>query len=305
MTPWLSTFHPDFIQRLCRSFPTRAGVSPLVKEFHLHLISDSTGETVTMVARACLAQFDGVNAKEHMWSMVRSTDQIDQILSIVHDQPGMVLYTLVHEDLRQHLEDGCRRLMVPHTPVLDPVLGAMGAYFNAKVRARPGRQHVMDAEYFDRIEAMHFALSHDDGQSTWDLDNADVVLVGVSRTSKTPTSIYLANRGLKTANVPFVPGVPLPDDLFKLTQPLVVGLTKDPRRLVEIRRQRLRLLDQDENTDYVDLDMVSKEITEARRVFSKHDWPVINVTRKSIEETAANVIQLYNSRRGATLTQSS
>ena len=276
-----------------------------MKEFHLHLISDSTGETVTMVARACLAQFDGVNAKEHMWSMVRSTDQIDQILSIVHDQPGMVLYTLVHEDLRQHLEDGCRRLMVPHTPVLDPVLGAMGAYFNAKVRARPGRQHVMDAEYFDRIEAMHFALSHDDGQSTWDLDNADVVLVGVSRTSKTPTSIYLANRGLKTANVPFVPGVPLPDDLFKLTHPLVVGLTKDPRRLVEIRRQRLRLLDQDENTDYVDLDMVSKEITEARRVFSKYEWPVINVTRKSIEETAANVIQLYNSRRGATLTQSS
>tara|TARA_B100000427_G_scaffold303059_1_gene287351 strand:+ start:1088 stop:1918 length:831 start_codon:yes stop_codon:yes gene_type:complete len=276
-----------------------------VKEFHLHLISDSTGETVTMVARACLAQFDGVNAKEHMWSMVRSTDQIDQILSIVHDQPGMVLYTLVHEDLRQHLEDGCRRLLVPHTPVLDPVLGAMGAYFNAKVRARPGRQHVMDAEYFDRIEAMHFALSHDDGQSTWDLDNADVVLVGVSRTSKTPTSVYLANRGLKTANVPFVPGVPLPDDLFKLTNPLVVGLTKDPRRLVEIRRQRLRLLDQDENTDYVDLDMVSKEITEARRVFSKYEWPVINVTRKSIEETAANVIQLYNQRHGAALTQSS
>jgi regulator of PEP synthase PpsR (kinase-PPPase family) len=251
-----------------------------------------------MVARACLAQFDGVQAQEHMWSMVRSPEQIDQILGVVHDRPGMVLYTLVHEDLRNHLEDGCRRLMVPHIPVLDPVLGSMGAYFNAKVRARPGRQHQMDAEYFDRIEAMHFALSHDDGQSTWDLDDADVVLVGVSRTSKTPTSVYLANRGIKTANVPFVPGVPLPDDLYKLKNPLVVGLTKDPRRLVEIRRQRLRLLDQDENTDYVDLDMVSKEITEARRVFSKYDWPVINVTRKSIEETAANVIQLLSRRRG-------
>jgi regulator of PEP synthase PpsR (kinase-PPPase family) len=269
-----------------------------VKEFHLHLISDSTGETVSMVARACLAQFEGVDAHEHMWSMVRSPELIDQVLGVVREQPGMVLYTLVHEDLRKQLEDGCRRLMVPHIPVLDPVLGSMGAYFNAKARARPGRQHQMDAEYFDRIEAMHFALSHDDGQSTWDLDDADVVLVGVSRTSKTPTSVYLANRGLKTANVPFVPGVPLPDDLYKLKNPLVVGLTKDPRRLVEIRRQRLRLLDQDENTDYVDLDMVSKEISEARRVFAKYDWPVINVTRKSIEETAANVIQLLSRRRG-------
>jgi len=269
-----------------------------VKEFHLHLISDSTGETVSMVARACLAQFDGVDAHEHMWSMVRSPELIDQVLGVVREQPGMVLYTLVHEDLRKQLEDGCRRLMVPHIPVLDPVLGSMGAYFNAKARARPGRQHQMDAEYFDRIEAMHFALSHDDGQSTWDLDDADVVLVGVSRTSKTPTSVYLANRGLKTANVPFVPGVPLPDDLYKLKNPLVVGLTKDPRRLVEIRRQRLRLLDQDENTDYVDLDMVSKEISEARRVFAKYEWPVINVTRKSIEETAANVIQLLSRRRG-------
>ena len=269
-----------------------------MKEFHLHLISDSTGETVSMVARACLAQFDGVDAHEHMWSMVRSPELIDQVLGVVREQPGMVLYTLVHEDLRKQLEDGCRRLMVPHIPVLDPVLGSMGAYFNTKARARPGRQHQMDAEYFDRIEAMHFALSHDDGQSTWDLDDADVVLVGVSRTSKTPTSVYLANRGLKTANVPFVPGVPLPDDLYKLKNPLVVGLTKDPRRLVEIRRQRLRLLDQDENTDYVDLDMVSKEISEARRVFAKYDWPVINVTRKSIEETAANVIQLLSRRRG-------
>ena len=269
-----------------------------MKEFHLHLISDSTGETVTMMARACLAQFDGVHAQEHLWSMVRSESQIDEILAGIREFPGLVLYTLVNDEARLRLEDGCRRLMAPHIPVLDPILGALGSYLNAKAASRPGRQHVMDAEYFDRIEAMHFALSHDDGQSTWDLNSADVVLVGVSRTSKTPTSVYLANRGIKTANVPFVPGVPLPDDLFKLDHPLVVGLTKDPRRLVEIRRQRLKLLDQDENTDYVDLDMVSKEINEARRIFAKYDWPVINVTRKSIEETAANVIQLLGRRRG-------
>ncbi|MEK9672098.1 MAG: pyruvate, water dikinase regulatory protein [Rhodospirillaceae bacterium] len=271
-----------------------------MKEFHLHLVSDSTGETVDLVARASLAQFDSVDARENVWSMVRSEEQVMEVLAAVREQPGMVLYTLVHDDIREKLENGCRRLMVPHIDVLEPVVTAMGGYLNAKVRARPGRQHAMDADYFERIEAMHFALGHDDGQSTWDLNDADVVLVGVSRTSKTPTSVYLANRGIKTANVPFVPGVPLPDDLFKLTDPLIVGLTKDPRRLVEIRRQRLKLLDRDENTDYVDLDMVSKEISEARRIFSKYDWPVINVTRKSIEETAANVMQLLNRRRGET-----
>ncbi len=268
-----------------------------MKEFHLHLISDSTGETVGLVARACISQFEGVETHEHIWPMIRTEEQVDEILDAIRELPGMVLYTLVYEDIRKRLEDGCRRLMVPHIPVLDPVIAAMGGYLNAKVRARAGSQHVMDAEYFERIEAMHFTLGHDDGQSTWDLNDADVVLVGVSRTSKTPTSVYLANRGVKTANVPFVPGVALPEDLFKLDGPLVVGLTKDPRRLVENRRQRLRLLDRDENTDYVDLDMVSKEISEARRIFSKNDWPVINVTRKSIEETAANVLQLLSRRR--------
>ena len=155
----------------------------------------------------------------------------------------------------------------------------------------------MDAEYFSRIEAMHFVLSHDDGQSTRDLDEADVVLLGVSRTSKTPTSIYLANRGIKTANIPIVPGCPIPEELFKTNGPLIIGLTKEPKRLVEIRRQRLRLLDQDEETDYVDLEKVSKEINEARRLFTKNDWPVINVSRKSIEETAATILQLYNRRK--------
>lgn len=253
-----------------------------------------------MVARACLAQFDGVIAREHLWSMIRSVDQVREVLSAVREYPGMVVYTMVNEDTRQALEEGCRRLMVPHIPVLEPVTAAMGAYLKAEVRARPGRQHALDEEYFDRIEAMHFALSHDDGQSTWSLNEADVILVDVSRTSKTPTSIYLANRGIKTANVPFVPGVSLPPELFETDQPMIVGLTKDPRRLVEIRRQRLKLLDQDENTDYVDLDMVSDEINQARRLFSKNAWPVINVTRRSIEETAAQVLQLLNRQRGET-----
>ncbi len=268
-----------------------------VKTFHLHLVSDSTGETVGLVARACLVQFDAIEATDHLWTMVRSEDQVEEVIAGIQENPGFVLYTIVNKEIRDILEDGCRKLQVPCIAVLDPVIAELGAHLDAEVHAQPGRQHVMDAEYFGRIEAMHFVLSHDDGQSTWDLDQADVVLVGVSRTSKTPTSIYLANRGIKTANIPIVPGCALPNELFSAAGPLIVGLTKDPKRLVEIRRQRLRLLDQDEETDYVDLDKVSMEINDARRLFTKYDWPVINVSRKSIEETAATVLQLYSRRK--------
>lgn len=268
-----------------------------VKAFHLHLVSDSTGETVGLVARACLAQFENIQTTEHLWNMVRSEDQAKAVIAAIREHPGFVLYTIVNEEIRNMLVEGCRRLQVPCIAILDPIIAELGAHLGAEIHAQPGRQHVMDAEYFARIDAMQFVLSHDDGQSTWDLDAADVVLLGVSRTSKTPTSIYLANRGIKTANIPIVPGVPLPGELFTANGPLIVGLTKDPKRLVEIRRQRLKLLDQDEETDYVDLEKVSNEINEARRLFTKHNWPVINVSRKSIEETAATIIQLYNRRK--------
>jgi hypothetical protein len=268
-----------------------------IKTFHLHMVSDSTGETVGLVARACLVQFDTIDAHEHLWSMVRSKEQVQEILDGIREHPGFVLYTVVNEEIRAMLEDGCRKIQVPCIAVLDPIIAKLGAHLDAEVHPMPGRQHLMDAEYFSRIEAMHFVLSHDDGQMTRDLDQADVVLLGVSRTSKTPTSIYLANRGIKTANIPIVPGCALPEEMFTASNPLVVGLTKEPKRLVEIRRQRLKLLDQDEGSDYVDLEKVSKEINEARRLFTKNNWPVINVSRKSIEETAATIIQLYNRRR--------
>ncbi len=284
-----------------RSYPQTAHRRQMnktsLKSFHLHLVSDSTGETVGIVARASLVQFESVEANEHLWSMVRTENQVQEVIDAIGKNPGFVLYTIVNENLRNLLEDGCRKLQVPCIAVLDPVVAKLGAHLDAEIHAQPGRQHVMDAEYFSRIEAMHFVLSHDDGQSTRDLEQADVVLLGVSRTSKTPTSIYLANRGIKTANIPIVPGSELPEELFTANGPLIIGLTKDPKRLVEIRRQRLRILDQDEETDYVNLDIVSKEINDARRLFTKHDWPVINVSRKSIEETAATIIQLYNRRR--------
>ena len=267
-----------------------------MQDFHLHLVSDSTGETVTLLARACLVQFDDIQVREHLWPLVRTIDQVREVMERIREHPGFVMCTLVDEKNRVALEEGCRMHQIPCIPVLDPVVAALGAYLNAKSHPRPGRQHVMDAEYFNRIEAMQFALSHDDGQMTHELSNADVILVGVSRTSKTPTCIYLANRGIKAANIPFVPGCPLPDELFEEDGPAVVGLTNDPKRLIEIRRQRLRFLDQDPDTDYVDEDAVKEEVSSARRLFSQYDWPVINVSRRSIEETAATILQLLARR---------
>lgn len=269
-----------------------------MQDFHLHLVSDSTGETVTLLARACLVQFDDIQVKEHLWPMVRTVDQVGEVMKRITENPGFVMCTLVDEENRLALEEGCRLHQIPCIPVLDPVVAALGAFLNAKSHPRPGGQHAMDAEYFERIEAMQFALSHDDGQMTHELAEADVILVGVSRTSKTPTCIYLANRGVKAANIPFVPGCPLPEDLFEENGPLVVGLTNDPKRLIEIRRQRLRFLDQDPDTEYVDEDSVKEEVASARRLFSQHDLPVINVSRRSIEETAATILQLVARRNG-------
>jgi len=266
------------------------------KHFHLHLVSDATGETVNLVARATLEQFDNIEQTEHVWNMVRSEGQIRDIIEGVKENPGFVLYTLVDNEMRTMLENSCRELKVPCIPILDPVVNALGSYLKAEIQAAPGRQHVMDAEYFARIEALHFVLSHDDGQATRSLNEADVIIVGVSRTSKTPTCIYLANRGLKAANVPIVPGCALPPELLQSKKPLVVGLTNDPRQLVQIRRNRLRSLGQDEETDYIDPETVSSEVREAKRLYANQGWPVIDVTRKSIEEVSAKILQLYNRR---------
>jgi [pyruvate, water dikinase]-phosphate phosphotransferase / [pyruvate, water dikinase] kinase len=266
--------------------------------FHLHLVSDATGDTVHSVARACLVQFEGAEAIEHIWSMVRTKSQIERVIAGVEANPGLVLYTLVNETLRQPLVDGCRRVQVPAIPVLDPVIGALGAYLGRQSRGLPGQQHLLDREYFARIDAMTFALAHDDGQSAWGLNEADVILVGVSRTSKTPTCIYLANRGIKAGNVPMVPDMPLPPELFAATRPLIVGLTNDPERLIQVRQNRLTMLHQDDRTNYTDVEAVRREVAQARRLFADHHWPVIDVTRRSIEETAAAILKLLARRQG-------
>ena len=269
-----------------------------LNRFHLHLVSDSTGDTVHSVARACLVQFEGAQAIEHVWSMVRTRSQMERVIAGIDVNRGLVLFTLVNDALRQALQEGCRRLQVPAIPVLDPVISALASYLGRESSGLPGRQHLLDSEYFARIDAMTFAINHDDGQSPWGIEEADICLVGVSRTSKTPTCLYLANRGVKAANVPFVPGVMLPAELLQAQKPLIVGLTNDPERLILLRRNRLNMLDHHEATDYTDIEAVRAEVREARRVFAERHWPVIDVTRRSIEETAAAIYKLYQRRQG-------
>ncbi len=261
--------------------------------FHLHLVSDSTGETLIAVARAATAQYEGVSAIEHVYPLVRSARQLDRVLAEIDSAPGIVLYTLVDRELSARLEEKCREVGCPHLSVLAPVHALLESYVGAASTARPGAQHMLNAEYFKRIDAMNFTLAHDDGQLPDDLDTADVVLVGVSRTSKTPTSIYLANRGLKTANIPLVPGHPPPSGLGQTRRALVVGLVASPERIVQIRQNRLLSLKADDDTAYVDREAVAEEIAFSRRLCARHNWPMIDVTRRSIEETAAAIVDLY------------
>lgn len=264
-----------------------------MRTFHLHLVSDATGETVTSVTRACMVQFEGVQAVQHNWWLVRSQGQVERVIAGIEENPGIVLFTLVDVPVRGLLEEACRRMHVPCIPVLDPVLGALAGYLGAEMNATPGRQYQLDAEYFARIDAMQFTLNHDDGQLLCDTEDADIVLIGVSRTSKTPTCMYLANRGYKCANYPLVPGVALPPELENSRRPLVVGLTKDPKSLSDIRRARLRFLNHDEQSEYAQFEKVREEVAMARRLFSRHGWPVVDVTRRSIEEASATIIQLH------------
>lgn len=264
---------------------------------HLHLLSDSTGETLENIAKAGLAQFDGVETIKHFWPMVRSEGHLDRVLVEIAQRPGLVIFTLVNHEVRRRLETRCHAIGLPTVSALDPVIEALSRVLGQEAKERPGRQHMLDAAYFARVEAIQFTIAHDDGIAAEDWEDADIVLAGVSRSSKTPTSIYLANRGYKVANIPLVPEAPPPPSLFHLKHPLVVGLTTSPDRLVQVRRNRLLSLNQAPETAYVDQEAVAAELAFARRLFSDNGWPVIDVTRRSIEETAAAIINLVNERR--------
>jgi [pyruvate, water dikinase]-phosphate phosphotransferase / [pyruvate, water dikinase] kinase len=265
--------------------------------FHVHLVSDSTGETLNAMAKAVVARFDGVIPIEHIYALVRSRKQLERVLHEIEDHPGVVLHTIVDRDLRAELEEGCRRMDMPTIAALDPLVAALSRYLGATLTSRVGAQHALDNDYFNRIEALNYAIAHDDGQSGQDLESADVVLVGVSRTSKTPTCIYLAHRGVRAGNVPLVPGQDPPQALFTLRKPIVVGLTVSPDRLIQIRRNRLLTLKEERASTYVAADHVRDETIAARRLFERERWPTIDVTRRSVEETAAAVLNLLNERR--------
>jgi [pyruvate, water dikinase]-phosphate phosphotransferase / [pyruvate, water dikinase] kinase len=266
--------------------------------FHLHLVSDATGETLIMVARAAAAQYVNVAPVEHLYPMVRSKRQLDLALNEISESPGVVLYTLLDDDLIATLETRCRELGLPCMSILGPVLRLFQSYLGTETGHRVGAQHVLNAEYFQRIDALNYTMMHDDGQHVEGLNDADVVLVGVSRTSKTPTSIYLANRGVKTGNVPLVPDVQLAPEVERLNGPLVVGLYASPERIVQIRENRLLgLKAHRDDSQYIDKNAVAEEVAYSRRLCAKHQWPSIDVTRRSIEETAAAVMKLLTEKR--------
>jgi len=266
--------------------------------FHLHMVSDSTGETLITVARAVAAQFSHVTAVEHVYPLVRSQKQLDRVLAEIEEAPGIVLFTLLEEELVSRLETKCKDINIPSLSIIGPVMQLFQAYLGSAASPRVGAQHTLNAEYFKRIDALNYSMMHDDGQHVEGLEDADVVLVGVSRTSKTPTSIYLANRGVRTANVPLVPGIPVPHQLESLKKPLVVSLHATPERLIQIRQNRLLGLGADaDDAVYTDRQAVTDEVLFSRRLSAKHNWALLDVTRRSIEETAAAIMKLLADRQ--------
>jgi hypothetical protein len=265
--------------------------------FHLHLISDSTGETLTTVSRAATAQYEGIAAIEHSYPFVRSRTQIDRVITEIENAPGIVLFTLVDTEISDRLEAGCRELGCPCLSVLSPVHALFQSYLGTSSTHKPGAQHMLNADYFRRIDALNFTMVHDDGQLSESLADADVILVGISRTSKTPTSIYLANRGIKTANVPLVPGLPVLGQLELLKRPLIVGLVASPERISQLRQNRLLSLQASTETPYIDRQAITEELAYSRRLCARHNWPIIDVSRRSIEETAAAISDLLREHR--------
>ena len=263
---------------------------------HLHLVSDSTGETLTTIAKAAAVQYSRVKAIEHVYPLIRTARQLDRVLQEVGSAPGLVLYTIVNPELSRDLEKRCQELNLPCMHVLAPVMKLFESYLGAPQTPIVAGQHVLDADYFRRIDALNFSMAHDDGKLPDRLDAADIVILGISRTSKTPTSIYLAQRGFKTTNLPLVTTIPLPASLTEPHTAFVVGLVASADRIAEIRRNRVRFLADRNLDEYVDRDAIAQEILYSRRLCAKHGWPVIDVTRRSVEETAATIIKLYHDR---------
>ncbi len=274
---------------------------PGPKEFYLHLVSDASGETLLGISHAVLAQFAGIKVHQQFWPLIRSDAQLERVIEQIVKKPGPVIYTLMSDKMRNRIVDVCEELEVPSIPILAPIINSLSSYLGIPAAGVPGLQHALDQEYFKRVEAMEFAMRYDDGQSLDGLKTAKVILVGVSRTSKTPTSIYLARSGVRTANVPLVPNVPVPEEYLTLEKPLYIGLTASPQHLCSLRHNRIKAGERHamivNQNAYIDEDAVKEEVRAARRIFTDHGWPVIDVTKRSIEETAAEILSLLQTRR--------
>ena len=263
--------------------------------YEIYLISDSTGETLDRIFLALKAQFKNIEYKVHQYSFTRTENQISKIIDICKKKKNtIILYTIVDTKLDKFLLSTCEKEKIPCFGVLGDLILSFSKLLNQKASHIPSGQHVMNEEYYERIKAIQFTMNHDDGNLINDIKKSDIILLGVSRTSKTPTSIYLANRGYKTSNIPLVNQDSVPDILKtnpKLT--CIVGLTTEPERLVDIRRNRINSLKEKEATSYINIEKISKEVEEAKKLFKKYNWPTVDVTRKSVEETAASVIKIY------------
>ena len=264
---------------------------------NLHLISDSTGETLSSVSRAVMSQFEDIEANEFIWPLTRTKSQIEKAKESIKLNPGIVMYTILEDKLIEDLRSYCNEMKIPCISVLSRIISEFSNYLGSNISNSIGRQHILDAEYFSKVEAINYTITHDDGQSHWDLYDADIVIIGVSRTSKSPTSVYLSFRGYKTANVPFVSMLTVPPSLFELKKPLIVGLTIHPEKLMKIRETRLNHLGQDLPIIYTDIDAIKYEIAESRKLYAKLQCPIIDVTQRSVEETAAKIIQLFQEHK--------
>ncbi|MBT4989566.1 MAG: kinase/pyrophosphorylase [Rickettsiales bacterium] len=267
------------------------------KQINLHLISDSTGETLISMSRAVLSQFANIEVNEHVWSLVRGEVKVDKIIESIRKNPGIVLYTILDERLLKKLVEYCEANNLPCIAALDNIIHKFSRYIGEDVVNHPGRQYKLDDDYFNRIDAINFTISHDDGQKLQDVEKSDVIIVGPSRTSKSPTCIYLAYRGIKAANVPFVHEVVFSKKISELKNKLVVGFSIDPEILIQIRKTRMRNIGAGEGFSYIDIYKVKEEILAARRLYLENNWPIIDISRKSVEETATSIIQMYHNMK--------
>ena len=260
----------------------------------IYLISDSTGETLDRIFMALKVQFNNFNYELNQFSFTRTENQLSTILREAKKKESpIILYTVVNSSLAKFLAQEANKMKIPCFGVLGDLILNFSKILNQKATHEPSGQHVLDEEYYKRIEAIQFTMNHDDGNQTENITESDIILIGVSRTSKTPTSIYLANKGLKTSNIPLVNDMSIPDDVIKNKKLCVVGLITEAERLFDIRRNRLASLKENEGTDYTNIEVIKDEVEKSKKIFKKNQWPIIDVTRKSVEETAASIIKIF------------